>query len=69
MVTKEILPTAIIFQTDINYLCLSEKLCILSARNVSLLTKKSQVVTKCCQENKFFATNQKKQEYMWAQFF
>ena len=42
-------------------LCLAEKLCILIAQNASLLNKKSELVTKCCQENKFFvATNNKK---------
>ena len=37
-------------------LCLSEKLCILSARDISLLNKKSELVTKCRHENKFFTT-------------
>ena len=37
-------------------LCLSEKLCILSARDISLLNKKSELVTKCHHKNKFFAT-------------
>jgi len=37
-------------------LCLSEKLCILSARDISLLNKKSELVTKCRPENKFFTT-------------
>ena len=42
-------------------LCLSEKLCILTSQNFSLLNKKSELVTKCRHENKFFvATNQKK---------
>ena len=42
-------------------LCLAEKLCILTAQNASLLNKRSELVTKCCHENKFFmATNQKK---------
>ena len=42
-------------------LCLSEKLCILTAKNASLLNKKSELVTKCRHENKFFmTTNQKK---------
>ena len=41
--------------------CLAEKLCILTAQNASLLNKKSELVTKCRHENKFFvATNQKK---------
>ena len=38
-------------------LCLSEKLCILTACDVSLLNKRSELVTKCRHENKFFATN------------
>ena len=37
-------------------LCLSEKLCILSACDISLLNKKSELVSKCRHENKFFAT-------------
>ena len=42
-------------------LCLAEKLCILTAQNASLVNKKSELVTKCRHENKFFvATNQKK---------
>ena len=42
-------------------LCLSEKLCILTSQNFSLLNKKSELVTKCRHENKFFvAANQKK---------
>ena len=42
-------------------LCLAEKLCILTAQNASLLNKKSELVTKCRHENKFFvATNKKK---------
>ena len=41
-------------------LCLSEKLCILTARDVSLLNKRSELVTKCRHENKFFATNHKR---------
>lgn len=41
-------------------LCLSEKLCILTARDVSLLNKKSELVTECRHENKFFTINQKK---------
>lgn len=41
-------------------LCLAEKLCILTAQNASLLNKKSELVTKCRHENKFFtASNQK----------
>ncbi|KAL9966710.1 hypothetical protein ACROYT_G024826 [Oculina patagonica] len=38
-------------------LCLSEKLCILSARDVSLLNKKSELVTKCRHENKHLSSN------------
>ena len=41
-------------------LCLSEKLCILNTQDVSLLNKKSELVTKCRHENKFFATNHRK---------
>ena len=41
-------------------LCLSEKLCILSARDVSLLNKKSELVTKFRHENKFFTTSNQK---------
>ena len=41
-------------------LCLSETLCILSARDVSLLKKKSELVTKCRHENKFFTTSNQK---------
>ena len=37
-------------------LFLSEKLCILTARD-TLLNKRSELVTKCRHENKFFATN------------
>ena len=38
-------------------LCLSEKLCILAARDVSLLNKRLELDTKCRNENKFFPTN------------
>ena len=42
-------------------LCLAEKLCILTAQNASLFNKKSELVTKCRLENKFFvATNLRK---------
>ena len=42
-------------------LCLAEKLCILTTQNASLLNKKSELVTKCRHENKFFmVTNRKK---------
>ena len=45
-------------------LCLSEKLCILSAKNAFLLNTKSELVTKCRHENKFFTTtNQRKRRY------
>ena len=44
-------------------LCLAEKLCILTAQNASLLNKRSELVTKCRHENKFFmVTNQKKRQ-------
>ena len=38
--------------------CLSEKLCILSA-DKSTLNKRSELITKCRHENKFYAANQK----------
>ena len=41
-------------------LCLTEKLCILSAPKDTLLNKRSELVSKCRHENKFCATNQKK---------
>ena len=37
-------------------LCLSKKLCILTARSASLLNKRSELVNKCHHDNKFFAT-------------
>ena len=40
-------------------LCLSEKLCILTAGD-TILNKWSELVTKCHQENKFFAANHRK---------
>ena len=40
-------------------LCLSEKLCILSADKSTLLNKRSELITKCRHENKFYAANQK----------
>ena len=39
-------------------LCLSEKLCILSAKNALLLNKKSELVTKCRHEKQVFHDNQ-----------
>ena len=39
-------------------LCLMEKLCILSADRSTLLNKRSELVTKCRHENKFYAANQ-----------
>ena len=42
-------------------LCLAEKLCFLTTQNASLLNKRSEQVTQCRHENKFFvATNKKK---------
>ena len=41
-------------------LCLTEKLCILSAPKDTLLNKRSELVSKCPHEKKFYATNQKK---------
>ena len=40
-------------------LCLTEKLCILSADRSTLLNKRSELITKCRHENKFYAANQK----------
>ena len=40
-------------------LCLAEKLCILSADRSTLLNKRSELITKCRNENKFYAANQK----------
>ena len=39
-------------------LCLTEKLCILSADRSTLLNKRSELITKCRHENKFYAANQ-----------
>ena len=41
-------------------LCVMEKLCILSADRCTLLNKRSELVTKCRHENKFYAANQRK---------
>ena len=40
-------------------LCLSKKLCILTARD-TILNKRSELLAKCRHENKFFATNHRK---------
>jgi len=40
-------------------LCLMEKLCILSADKSTLHNKRSELITKCRHENKFFAANLK----------
>ena len=40
-------------------LCSSEKLCILSADKSTLLNKRSELITKCRHENKFYAVNQR----------
>ena len=45
------------------YLCLMEKLCILSADKSTLLNKRSELITKCRHKNKFYAANQ-----MWNRF-
>ena len=38
-------------------LCLEEKLCILKAKNENLLNKRSELVSKCRHENKFYLWN------------
>ena len=45
------------------YLCLMEKLCILSADKSTLLNKRSELITKCSPENKFSAANQKRDRF------
>ena len=45
------------------YLCLMEKLCILSADKSTLLNKRSELITKCRHENKFYAANQKRDRF------
>ena len=40
-------------------LCMSEKLCILKAYKSSLLKKRSELISKCPHENKFYITNYK----------
>ena len=40
-------------------LCLSEKLCILKAEKPSLLNKRSELISKCRHENKFYIKNYK----------
>ena len=44
-------------------LCLMEKLCILSADKSTLLNKRSELITKCRYENKFYAANQKRDHF------
>ena len=44
-------------------LCLAEKLCILTADKSALLNKRSELITKCRHENKFYAANQKPDHY------
>ena len=44
-------------------LCLAEKLCILTADKSVLLNKRSELITKCRHENKFYAANQKPDRY------
>ena len=41
------------------YLCLAEKLCILTADKQSLLNRRSELISKCRHENKFYAENLK----------
>ena len=41
-------------------LCLAEKMCILQSNSPSLLNKRSELITKCRHENKFYASNQAK---------
>ena len=45
------------------YLCPMEKLCILSADKSALLNKRSELITKCRDVNKFFAANQKRDRF------
>ena len=45
------------------YLCLMEKLCILSADKSTLLNNRSELITKCRHENKFYAANQKRDRF------
>ena len=44
-------------------LCLAEKLCILTADKSMLLNKRSELITKCRHENKFYTANQKPDRY------
>ena len=44
------------FNPKVNMMGFHEKLCFLAAYIVSLLNKRSELVTRCCYENKFFAT-------------
>ena len=45
------------------HLCLMEKLCILSADKSTLFNKRSELITKCRHENKFYAVNQKRARF------
>ena len=45
------------------YLCLMEKLCILSADKSTLLKKRSELITKCRHENMFCAAYQKRDRF------
>ena len=45
------------------YLCLMGKLCIVSADKSTLLNKRSELITKCRHENKFYAANQKRDRF------
>ena len=45
------------------YLCLMEKLCILFSDKSTLLNKRSELITKCRHENKFYPANQKRDRF------
>ena len=49
-------------------LCLAERLCILTADKSVLLNKRSELITKCRHENKFYAANQKPDRYDYPPF-
>ena len=44
-------------------LCLNKKFCILFADKSSLLNKRSELITKCRHENKFYVANQKRDSF------
>ena len=39
------------------HLCLTEKLYLIKAKKPSLLSKRSELITKCCHENKSYLAN------------